>query len=242
MAMFSRRPPSLAHLSDEAAARALSKHFGNIVEAAKELGVDRKDLRRLTWSNPGILAAAHERIDLFVITMRSELVSQALHGSSRVRQCAIDRMYKIAGIPDHPIGKAFAGLSLGLLARAPRARSVVEEKAAEARAALEREAAAELELERAVEFDHDRRRELEGENIELARASRSGSLWVDWRDADPVSEEPSSATQPPIEPAPAESELPVWTGDYPPPPLVANRYRWEPKPREPRRRERLALR
>ena len=63
MAMFSRRPASLAHLSDEAAARALSKHFGNIVEAAKELGVDRKDLRRLTWSNPAILDAAHERME-----------------------------------------------------------------------------------------------------------------------------------------------------------------------------------
>jgi hypothetical protein len=166
MAMFSRRPASLAHLSDEAAARALSKHFGSIVEAAKDLGVDRKDLRRLTWSNPAILDAAHERIDLFVITMRSELVSQAMHGSSRVRQCAFDRMYRVAAIPDHPIGKAFVGLSLRLLARAPRGRSVeagrVEvEKAAEAEAALEWEAAAELERERVAEVEADRRRERE---------------------------------------------------------------------------------
>jgi hypothetical protein len=39
MAMFSRRPASLAHLTDEAAARALSRHFGDFVKAAKELGV-----------------------------------------------------------------------------------------------------------------------------------------------------------------------------------------------------------
>jgi hypothetical protein len=241
MAMFSRRPPSLAHLSDEAAARALSKRYGDIVAAAKDLGVDRKDLRRLVWSNPGILAAAHERIDLFVITMRGELVSQAMHGSSRVRQCAIDRLYRVAAIPDHPVGKAFTGLSLGLLARAPRARSVVE---VEVEAALEREAAAERELERVAEFDHDRRREREGEEmvaeIEPLRAPRASG----WRDVDRVSEEPSSATQPPIEPALVESELPFWLGDYPPPPLVANRYQpWALSPRreckheqEPRRR------
>ena len=173
MAMFLRRPPSLAHLSDEAAARALSRRYGDIVAAAMDLGVDRKDLRRLTWHNPGILAAAHQRIDLFVITMRGELVSQAMHGSSRVRQCAFDRMYRLAAIPDHPVGKVFAGLSLGLLARAPRARSVeakrVEAERAEAerveaeraKVSLEREAAAELEL--AQEAEEVRRRELEVE-------------------------------------------------------------------------------
>ena len=196
MAMFSRRPASLAHLSDEAAARVLSKHFGNIVEAAKDLGVDRKDLRRLTWSNPAILDAAHERIDLFVITMRGELVGQAMHGSSRVRQCAIDRMYRVAAIPDHPIGKAFASLPLGLLARAPRVRSVDAEAAAateKARLPLEQEVAA----ERAREAEADRQRERAREaEVEASRrrertaalkpipagrpsvpAAQSGSLW-----------------------------------------------------------------
>jgi hypothetical protein len=62
MPFIPKRPAALAHLSDEAAARALSKHFGDVVEAAKELGMDRKDLRRLTWHNPKILDAAHERM------------------------------------------------------------------------------------------------------------------------------------------------------------------------------------
>jgi hypothetical protein len=169
MAMFSKRPASLAHLSDEAAARALSKHFGNIVEAAKDLGVDRKDLRRLTWSNPAILDAAHERIDLFVITMQGELVSGVMNGSAGVRQRAIDRMYRVAPIPGHPVGRAFVGLSsLGLLARAPRGRLVDAEAAAEAeqvRFLLEQEATAErareLELERVreAEVEASRRRE-----------------------------------------------------------------------------------
>ena len=37
MATFSERPASLAHVSDEAAARALSKRFGAIVEVARDL-------------------------------------------------------------------------------------------------------------------------------------------------------------------------------------------------------------
>ena len=92
MAMFSRRPASLAHLSDEAAARALSKHFGNIVEAAKELGVDRKDLRRLTWSNPAILDAAHERMSLFIFVQRDEIISGLDSKVASVRRRAVDRM------------------------------------------------------------------------------------------------------------------------------------------------------
>jgi hypothetical protein len=35
-----KRPPALAHLSDEAAAWALARYFGDFVRAAKELGVD----------------------------------------------------------------------------------------------------------------------------------------------------------------------------------------------------------
>jgi hypothetical protein len=247
MAMFSRRPPSLAHLSDEAASRALSKRYGDIVAAAKDLGVDRKDLRRLTWSNPAILAAAHERIDLFVIAMQGELVSGVMNGSAVVRQRAVDRMYKVAAIPGHPVGRAFAGLSLGLLARAPRGRSVeaerVEvEKAAEAEAALEREAAAELARERDAELEGDRRRELEGAvaDIEPARALR-----LDWRDTDPVSEASVIVSGPPTAELAPQSELLVWPGPYPPPPLVANKYQpWAPlspqlrceREQEPRRR------
>ena len=75
-------------LSDEAAARALSRHFGDIVKAAEDLGVDRKDLRRLIWSNPGILDAAHERMSLFAFVRRDEIIS-GLHeqGCERSSAC-----------------------------------------------------------------------------------------------------------------------------------------------------------
>jgi hypothetical protein len=67
------RPPVLNHLSEEAASAVLAKHFGDIVKAARELGVDRKDLRKLTWHNPNILNAAHERMELFRIGVKSKI-------------------------------------------------------------------------------------------------------------------------------------------------------------------------
>jgi hypothetical protein len=172
-----KRPPSLAHLSDEAAARALSRRYGDIVAAARDLGIDRKDLRRLVWHNTEILAAAHERIDLFVIAMQGELVSEVMSGSAGVRQRAIDRMFEISAVPGHPVGRAFVGLSsLGLLARAPRVRSVdaeAAEKAEQVRFLLEQEAVAELARERDAEFEGDRRRELERERAREAEVEAS---------------------------------------------------------------------
>ena len=103
MAMFSRRPASLAHLSDEAAARALSKHFGDFVKAAKELGVDRKALSRLSWSNPAILSAARERMDLFIFLQRDEIISGLNSRIASVRRRAVDRMLAHPMMYDHPL-------------------------------------------------------------------------------------------------------------------------------------------
>ena len=161
-----KRPASLAHLTNEAAARALSRHFGDIVEAAKELGVDRKDLRRLTWHNPRILDAAHERMSLFVHHMWGEAVCGLDSRVASVRQRAVDRMFA------HPmtLGNPFAS-GLSLFAPAARARgphrlvdgggeaaadALEREAEAEQARELEREAAAERELER-VEVMVERR-------------------------------------------------------------------------------------
>jgi hypothetical protein len=97
--------------------------------------------------------------------------------------------------------------------------------AVDVQAALEREAAAELERERVAEFDHDRQREL-GEEMAVKKIEA-----LDWGDA--VSEESPPPTEPPPSP---ESELPTWPGEFPPPPLVANRYQpWAPLSLQPRR-------
>jgi hypothetical protein len=156
MAMFSKRPASLKPLSDEQAARALSKHFGNVVAAARDLQVDRKDLRRLVWSNPAILDASHDRMSLFVDQMWSEAVRGLDHRSARVRMRAADRIFAHPRAIDHP----FAG-GLSLFARAPRARGPRRSAEAEkARAAVERELTAEREREAAAERALEREREL----------------------------------------------------------------------------------
>ena len=70
------RPSSLNHLSDEAASLALDKHLGDFVKAAKELNINRGDLRKLTWHNPRILDAVHERMDLFRSGVRSKIMGR----------------------------------------------------------------------------------------------------------------------------------------------------------------------
>lgn len=163
MAMFSKRPVALAHLSDEQAASALSKHFGNIVEAAKELGVDRKDLRRLTWSNPAILDAAHERMELFILVRRSEVMTGLWSEVGSVRRRAIDRIAANPGL------FAEMGSAWDLLTPAPRVRHSGPSDAERAQAAIERELAAEWELERAAEGEREAalERALEQERSEV---------------------------------------------------------------------------
>ena len=166
MAMFSRRPASLAHLSDEAAARALSKHFGDVVEAAKELGVDRTDLRRLTWSNPAILDAAHERMSLFIFVQKDEIISGLYSRRASERRRAVDRMAANPALFGDVVGSsAFALLVPAGRGRRPNHSATAIDRGDEVRLTrerLEQEASAELEgeraLERELEFAADRER------------------------------------------------------------------------------------
>ena len=169
MAMFSRRPLSLAHLSDEAAARALSKHFGNIVEAAKELGVARPDLSKLIWSNPAILDAAHERMSLFIFVRRDEIMNGLRSSVASVRRRAIDRMAANPGL----FGDLASSPAFALLARAGRSRRGAQVdhdlRDLRDRERLEREVAAELAHERDREAVVERQREaaVERERVEV---------------------------------------------------------------------------
>jgi hypothetical protein len=183
--MFSRRPASLAHLSDEAAARALSKHFGNIVEAAKELGVDRKDLRRLTWSNPAILDAAHERMNLFISVQRDEIIRGLNSKVASVRRRAVDRMVANPALFGHPFASGLSLLSPASRARGPRSGSGLSEEARArlARERLEREAAAELAFVGEREREREATAELERVSVIVERRpfaptpASTASLW-----------------------------------------------------------------
>jgi hypothetical protein len=163
-----KRPPTLAHLSDEAASIALMRHFGDVVKAARELGVDRKDLRKLTWHNPRILNAAHERIELFRIGVKSKILEAVYSRSAKRRRWGFDAMFDSFEFRDHPFASA------RWIAPAERVRKVEE-----GRVAVQREAAAELERERAIERQAELRREQEGAervDIELPVAVRPAPL------------------------------------------------------------------
>jgi hypothetical protein len=179
------RPSALNHLSSAAASAALAKHFGDVVKAAKGLNVDRKDLRRLTWHNPNILNAAHERMELFRIGVKSKIIQAVLSKSAKKQRWGVDALCESYEFRDQLLASHL------LLAPAPRERALA---VVDAGPGLELEAAAELERERAAELESDRWREQEGAEIVEA---------LDWVDAaDLVSEE--LALAPPAEPPPAE--------------------------------------
>jgi hypothetical protein len=171
MTVTPNRPPALKHLSSQAASIVLAKHFGDIAKAARELNVDRKHLRRLTWHNPRILNAAHERMELFHIGVKSKILEAVYSRSAKRRRWGYDALCDSYEFRDHPLASA----RWVAPAQCEQAKKVVD-----ARLVLELEAAAELERERAVE----RRREQEGEelvaDIELPRRAvqvQVGSLW-----------------------------------------------------------------
>jgi hypothetical protein len=152
MSTFARRPAALAHLSDEVSARALSNHFGDITAAARDLGVDRMALRRLTWSNPAILDAAHERMELFVDHMWGEAVRGLDSRRASVRRRAVDRMFAHPRMAGHPLAGALALLTPARRGRGPSAGPTEAERA---RTAVDRELAAERDMERAAERERE---------------------------------------------------------------------------------------
>jgi hypothetical protein len=165
----------LERLSDEAASVVLARHWGDVVKAAKELGVDRKDLRRLTWHNPRILAAAHERMELFHIGVRSKIIAAVYSRSAKRRRWGVDAMFDSYEFRDHP------------LASARWAAPARREQAANAQLVLGREAAAELGRERAIEIEGWEREAVDADvGIELPRnfgkapQAQAGSLWPAW--------------------------------------------------------------
>jgi hypothetical protein len=177
MAIFSRRPVSLAHVSDEQAARALSRRFGAIKQAAEDLGVDPKHLRRLIWSNPAILDAANERQSLFASVRRDEIIRGLTSKAASVRRRAADRMFANPGL--------FGDLQHPLLpATRPRRGPSAEARAQLARERLDREAAAEFERERAVEIEREREREAAATVVAIkpprALQPQPVSLWPTW--------------------------------------------------------------
>jgi hypothetical protein len=145
----------------------LTKHFGDIVKAARELNVNRTDLRKLTWHNPRILKASHERIELFRIGVKSKIIEAVYSPSAKRRRWGYDALCDSYEFRD----SLFAGA--GLLAPAPCERSAPVAPVVDAQLVLGQEAAAELERERDAELEGDRRREFERERAREAGVEAS---------------------------------------------------------------------
>ena len=176
MPFIPKFPPGCAHLDLKEVERVLVRHRANINEAARELGVSRTDLRKLTWHSPKILEEALIWCGVYVNRCNGLLI-EALHSKSRRRrEWASDKILS-------------SSMAYGcLFARAPSVRRRLGVYTGQAR--VEWEAAAELELERAAGLEGDRRREQEGEEIVIdvepsvdlrtALPAPTGSLWPAW--------------------------------------------------------------
>jgi hypothetical protein len=165
---------ALEHLSDEAASIVLAKHFGDMATAARELGVDRKDLQQLARHNPRILNAAHERMELFRIGVKSKIIEAVYSPSAKRRRWGYDALCDSYEFRD----SLFAGA--GLLAPAPCERSAPVAPVVDAQLVLEQEATAELkreaEADRQREFELEQAREAEVEASRRREPERTAAL------------------------------------------------------------------
>ena len=169
MPFIPKFPPGCAHLDLKEVERVLIRHRANISEAAKELGVSRTDLRRLTWHKPKLLEEALLWCGVYVSRCDGLLIRALDSKSRRKREWAVDKLMS-------------SGMGYGyLLSPAPREAPAV----VDAQLGLEQEAVAELEREQAVELAGDCRRESETVVTEverprkapLALPAQGGSLW-----------------------------------------------------------------
>jgi hypothetical protein len=177
MTVTPKRPPALKHLSSQAASIALAKHFGDIAKAAKELNINRTDLRKLTWHNPRILNAAHERIELFRLGVRSKIMEAMNSRSAKRRRWGFDAMSDSYEFRDSPFANArwSEPARRERVAKAGRDRFVLEQEAA---AELDRERIIERERKAAAERDREEavEREREVAAVMVARRSPAGRV------------------------------------------------------------------
>ena len=164
---FPKRATALEHLSDEAASicpQAFRRHRQGFMRPRRA----PQDLRRLTWHNPRILDAAHERMGLFRIGVQSKIMAAVLSRSAKRRRWGFDAMFDSYEFRDHPLASArwSAPVRREQAARVVDARVVLERQAM---AELAREQEREREMEREREIEDDRRRERERIEVMIQR-------------------------------------------------------------------------
>jgi hypothetical protein len=175
-------PASCERLDLGLVERTLTKHYGDITAAAREIGVPGPHLRRLTWARPELLESANDRMGEAVARAWSRWLGMLNSRDPRKRERAADRILASYKARNSPYASA--------LAPAPRSRAPNPAAAAErARLALERQACAERALEREQEGAAELEREREFERLredsvvelvavrEVAPHTSAASLW-----------------------------------------------------------------
>ena len=109
MSSFPKPPASCADLDLAVVERVLTKHYGDIPAAARELGVSRPDLKRLTWAKPKLIEGAELARMGVIARAWSELI-QALYSEDPNRQMwASDKILSSWLARDHPLAPARRG-------------------------------------------------------------------------------------------------------------------------------------
>jgi hypothetical protein len=99
-------PASCADLDLAVVKRVLTKHYGDIPRAAKELGVSGPDLNRLTWAKPKLLEEAElERMGV-IARAWSELIRAVYSDDPRRQMWGADKILSSWLARDHPLAPA----------------------------------------------------------------------------------------------------------------------------------------
>jgi hypothetical protein len=104
-----KAPASCEHLDLARVERVLTKHYGDIPAAARELNIPTPDLRRLTWSKPKLLEEAELEREGVIARAWGQLI-QALYSDDPRRQMwASDKIMASYLARDHSVSSSAAG-------------------------------------------------------------------------------------------------------------------------------------
>jgi hypothetical protein len=84
----------------------LAEHFGDVRAAAKELGVQIRDLRHLTWAKPNLLERAHDRMAEAIAKYESRFFTMLNSPNPRDQERAVDHLLSRWEMRDSPFAPA----------------------------------------------------------------------------------------------------------------------------------------
>ena len=126
MPFIPKFPEACRHLDLDLVRRTLTRHRLDICAAAKELGVYRADLRRLTWHDPKLLDEAKEACELYLIHCRSLMIQELYGPNRRKRERAAEQNLSSSMAYGHPLATLSQSASKPKLKSNPPSPFIVE--------------------------------------------------------------------------------------------------------------------